>query len=212
MNSIEALNWRYATKKFDAETLLPESKIDTLKHAFRLTATSYGLQPMKLLVIQDKNAQQKIQTLCMNQQQIGTASHLLILCTVQNINEDFIEKYFTKVKQIRNTPDKIIQPFQDFLTEDFKEKTKQEIETWAVNQVYLAMGNLLTVCAQEKIDACPMEGFQQLEINRFLELEKLGLSAALLLPVGIRAADDIFADFKKVRKPLEEIVIDWKNQ
>ena len=54
MDIIEALEWRYATKKFDSETIIPEATIELLKQAFNLTATSYGLQPVKLLLIRHK--------------------------------------------------------------------------------------------------------------------------------------------------------------
>ena len=52
-DSIKNLEWRYAVKKFDSDKLLPEEKVDGLKQAFNLTATSYGLQPITLLVIKN---------------------------------------------------------------------------------------------------------------------------------------------------------------
>jgi nitroreductase / dihydropteridine reductase len=58
MKNIEALKWRYATKKFDREKILPSEKIKVLKDAFNLTATSYGLQPIKMVVIHDKELQE----------------------------------------------------------------------------------------------------------------------------------------------------------
>ncbi|MBO6632639.1 MAG: NAD(P)H-dependent oxidoreductase, partial [Psychroserpens sp.] len=64
------------------------------------------------------------------------------------------------------------------------------------------------VCAIEQIDACPMEGFQPKDFDTLLGLQDKGLKSVLLLPVGFRAEDDMFADFKKVRKPLHESVIE----
>ena len=60
MNVIDALKWRYATKKFDASRNLPEKKIDLLKEAFNLTATSFGLQTIKLVVISDKELRESL--------------------------------------------------------------------------------------------------------------------------------------------------------
>ncbi|WP_189603963.1 NAD(P)H-dependent oxidoreductase [Salinimicrobium marinum] len=209
MKSIKALQWRYATKKFDADSILPEEKVDILKRAFNLTATSYGLQPLKLVVIQNKELQAKLMQLSNNQKQIGTASHVLVICIEKEIGKTFIENYFRYVRRIRNTPEEVLSPFKNFLIEDFKGKPLQEIQDWATNQAYLVMGTLLTVCAVEEIDSCPMEGFESESYDELLELDKHNLKSVLVLPVGYRAPDDQFAGFKKVRRPLEETVIEF---
>lgn len=211
MESVTALQWRYATKKFD-NRILPQEKIGKLKQAFNLTATSYGLQPIKLVVVHNKELQEELQQFSFNQQQLSTASHVLVICVEREIGKDFIENYFKYVKDIRNTPDKILSPFKDFLVDDFGKKPTEEILTWATHQAYLVLGTLLTVCAVEQIDSCPMEGFEPEKYDRLLELDKHNLKSVLVLPVGYRANDDMFADFKKVRRPLEETIIDMGEE
>ena len=207
MKIIEKLNWRYATKSFDSNAYLAESKLDVLKQAFNLTATSYGLQPIKLLVIGNKELQQDLVQYSMNQNQVAEASHLLVFCIQSNIDKEFVTEYFKRVHHVRKTPESILKPFQDFLIDDFNNKSEKEIEIWATNQAYLALGNLMTVCALEGIDACPMEGFDSKEYDRVLNLKARNLKSVLLLPIGYRAEDDQFATFKKVRKPIEDAVI-----
>ncbi|MCK8520737.1 NAD(P)H-dependent oxidoreductase [Aquimarina sp. D1M17] len=207
MNIIESLQWRYATKKFDNSRILPQEKINTLTEAFNLTATSYGLQPLKLLVIKDKKLQQKLTEHSWNQKQVAEASHVLVFCIENIIGEDYIVKYFDQVKAIRNTPDTVLKPFREQLVDSFKNKPEDEISIWAAKQAYLAMGNLLTVCALEQIDACPMEGFIPEKYDEILKLNEKGLTSVLVLPVGYRAEDDMFSDFKKVRRPIEDTVI-----
>lgn len=208
MKSVDALKWRYATKKFDSEKLLPAGKIEILKKAFNLTATSYGLQPLKLLVVQNKELQQKLMDASYGQKQVGTASHVLVICIEKEIGKPFIEKYFEYVKTIRNTPDHILHSFRDSLIGSFEKKPLEEIKIWATHQAYLVLGTLLTVCAAEEIDSCPMEGFVPEKYDEILELQKYNLQSALVLPVGYRANDDFFAELKKVRRPLEETVIE----
>ena len=207
MNIINQLNWRYATKKFDENRIIPEETLNIILEAFNLTATSYGLQPIKLLVIKDKILQKELVEHSMNQKQIEQASHVLVFCIETKIDTNFIETYFNKVKVIRNTSDAILNPFRTFLIEDFKTKPQELIEEWAIKQVYLAMGNLLTVCAIEKVDACPMEGFLQDKYDEILELKSKDLKSILVMPIGYRAEDDMFADFKKVRKHISNSVI-----
>lgn len=208
MNSIESLQWRYAVKKFDKDKFLSENQIHILKQAFNLTATSYGLQPLKLLVIKNKAIQKELVLHSWNQPQVVDASHLLVICIPKEYNINEVEKYFNLVQKIRKTPDEIINPFKEFLTVEIQKKNQQELLTWNKNQAYLALGNLLTVCALEKIDACPMEGFVPEKYDEVLELNKQNLTSVLVLPVGFRAADDYMKDLQKVRKNIEDVIID----
>lgn len=207
MDSIERLKWRYAVKKFDREVLLSKDKIDRLIHAFNLTATSYGLQPIRLVVLQNKTKQVELVKHSYGQKQVAQASHVLVICIETHIDQQYITQYFEKVKSIRGTSEEILDPFKNALIEDFSQKQTEEIRQWATNQAYLAMGNLLTVCALEGIDACPMEGFNPGAYDEFLDLKSRNLSSVLVLPVGKRAEDDFFSGLKKVRRDLAETVI-----
>lgn len=207
MNIIESLQWRYATKKFDRNKIIPQDKIEVLKEAFNLTATSYGMQPVKLLVLSDKKRQEDLLPLSMNQQQIATASHILILAGA-DINNVSINTYFDSVKQVRGTSEEILNPFRTYLLDNFSNKIEAEKETFIKNQAYIALGNLLTVCALERIDACPMEGFEPKAYDEFFNLEEKGLKSLLVIPIGYRAEDDMFSTLKKVRKSIDESVIE----
>ncbi len=208
MSNIKALNWRYATKKFDKSRILTADKIEVLKKAFNLTATSYGLQPLKMIIISNKQLQGELRKFSFDQQQVDSASHVLVICIENRIDETFITNYFKLVKHVRDTPEEILKPFHEFLVDDFKTKEVREIEAWAINQAYLALGTLLTVCAAEEIDACPMEGFEPKKYDEFLDLHQKNLRSVLVLPVGYRSEDDEFSTFKKVRRPLDEVIIE----
>ncbi|NND52972.1 MAG: NAD(P)H-dependent oxidoreductase [Flavobacteriaceae bacterium] len=208
MNVIDKLNWRYATKKFDEDQYIPQQKIELIKEAFNLTATSYGLQPIKLLFLKDKKIQQELVQHSMDQEQVAQASHILIFCIETNIDKKYIVDYFERVKAIRSTPDHILQPFEDFLIDDFKGRSIDYIEDWATKQAYLAMGNLLTVLAIEHIDSCPMEGFTPKAWDDILGLTERGLKSVLMMPIGYRADDDMFSDFKKVRKRVADSTLE----
>lgn len=208
MNTIDSLKWRYAVKKFDSEKQLSESQINTLKEAFNLTATSYGLQPLKLVVIHNKKIQKELVAISMNQSQIEEASHILVICIPDNYTTDEVENYFNLIQKVRNTPEAIIKPFKDFLTADIQKKTQEELLLWNKNQAYIALGNLMTVCAVEKIDACPMEGFNPEKYDAFLNLKSQNLKSVLVLPVGFRANDCYMKDLAKVRKSTKETIIE----
>ncbi len=208
MNSIESLQWRYAVKKFDENKSLSETQINTLKEAFNLTATSYGLQPVKMVVIQNKAIQQQLIEHSWNQPQVAQASHVLVLCIPKEYTVKDVESYFSLVKNIRNTPDEILDPFKTMLTSSIGNKTQEELSDWNKNQAYIALGNLMTVAANEQIDSCPMEGFVPEKYDEILGLDKHNLTSVLVLPVGFRAQDDYMKDLKKVRRETSEVIIE----
>ena len=208
MNIIDSLKWRYAVKKFDTNKELSELQIETLKEAFNLTATSYGLQPLKLVIIKNKKIQEKLVPFSWNQQQILQASHLLVICVKDNYTTKEVENYFNLVQKIRNTPDEVINPFKKFLTAEIAKKTQEELYVLNKNQAYIALGNLLTVCALQQIDSCPMEGFTPDKYDEILDLTKDNLKSVLVLPVGFRASDDYMKDLTKVRKNISDSIIE----
>ncbi|MEN8776730.1 MAG: NAD(P)H-dependent oxidoreductase [Polaribacter sp.] len=208
MNIIDNLKWRYAVKKFDTNKNLTQEQLNLLKEAFNLTATSYGLQPLKLVVVENKEIQEKLVPHSWNQQQVVQVSHLLVICVKDKYTPKEVETYFNLVQQIRNTPDDVINPFKEFLTAEIAKKTQEELFIWNKNQAYIALGNLLTVCAMQQIDSCPMEGFNPEKYDEILQLKERNLKSVLVLPVGFRAEDDYMKDLKKVRKNITETVIE----
>ena len=204
---IKDLEWRYAVKKFDSSKEIEVSKLERIKKAFNLTATSYGLQPIKMVVLKNKDLQEKLVEFSYGQKQVAQASHLLILCIEKKIDADYISLYFKKVKEIRGTSDAVLEPFKKALVSEFTKMDAKQIQHWATNQAYLAMGNLLTICAVEQLDACPMEGFLPDSYDELLNLGSKGLRSVLVLPIGYRAEDDMFSEFKKVRRDIENSII-----
>ncbi|MGZ0014830.1 NAD(P)H-dependent oxidoreductase [Yeosuana sp. AK3] len=209
MNTIiESLKWRYATKKFDKNKPISNDKIDILKEAFNLTATSFGLQTLSLVIITNKDLKTTLVPYSYNQNQVSEASHLLVICIQSNITDKDVNDYFDAIKSIRKTPETILEPFRKNLLKTMQNKSVEQQQQWSMNQAYITLGNLMTVCAMQGIDACPMEGFIPEKFDEILNLNDKGLKSVLLLPIGYRAEDDMFATFKKVRKTLDKTIIE----
>ncbi len=206
MSLLKALKWRYATKKFDTSKVISAADIENIKEGFNLTATSYGLQPVQLLLVHNKAIQKELVPISMNQQQVEQASHLAIFCVKTTLDADYVIEYFDRIKTIRKTPDEILASFRTHIIDSFGAKSAEEIHLWGAKQAYLAMGNLLAVCADLNIDACPMEGFEPDKYDAYFDLKAKGLRSVLIMPMGYRAEDDPFAAMKKVRKPISESI------
>ncbi len=207
MNIIKKLKWRYAVKKFDASKIVAPKKIKILLKAFNLTATSYGLQPLKLVVVENKKIQETLFKHAYFQQQIKDASHVLVICIQTQFTNKDIDAYFDLEKVTRGTSEEILEKYRKQLKENFDNKSALEIQQFATNQAYIALGNLMTVCAVENIDACPMEGFDTFKFDDILGLQKHHLHSVLALPVGYRHEDDFMSKLKKVRKPFQEMTL-----
>ena len=207
MTTIDHLKWRYATKKFDATKTLSEEKVTIVKQAFNLTATSFGLQTISLVVVSDKDKREQLVKHSYHQKQVVDASHLLVICVQDDILDADVDGLFDSVADLRKTPEDILEPFRKDLKTMMKNMSKTERQEWSVKQAYIALGNLMTVCAIERIDACPMEGFIPEEYDAVLHLKERNLRSVLVLPIGYRDEDDMFATFKKVRKTIDDAVI-----
>lgn len=204
---LEALNWRYATKKFDKTKKLTDELVETLIESIRLTATSYGLQAMKVVLVEDNTLREKLLGYSFGQQQVVEASHFLVLCREAELNLSHIESYMQDISNTRGTDLASLDGFKNMITNTVLTKGNDFQEIWMEKQIYIALGNLLTVCANLGIDACPMEGFLRNEYDEVLGLNAKGLAAVLAIPIGYRSKDDKNATLAKVRRSTEKFVV-----
>lgn len=199
-NIIEKLNWRYAVKSFDSNKKLSNEQIEHLKEALNLTASSLGLQPYKIMVIEDEETKKKLFPLSYNQDQIISASHLFLFCAIKDVDEKYANNYIDLVAKTRGVSVEDITGYSDMVKGFIKGYNNEQKLSWASKQAYIALGNLLTVCALNEIDACPMEGFSADDYEKVLGLDKLGLKPLALVATGYRSANDNYQHLKKVRK------------
>ena len=208
LNSVVAqLNWRMATKNFDPDKKISDNEFQLLLEALRLSPSSYGLQPWKFVVVKNPDVRVKLQAASYGQKQVGDASHLIVLCAKTSLGQADVDHYIQSTADVRGLKIEDLAGFKGMLSTFIGGKEKDVLQGWATKQVYIALGNLLTTCAISNIDTCPMEGFDSTAYNEILGLEKLGLSATLVCPVGYRLADAPEAKEKKVRFSKEELII-----
>lgn len=202
---IEDLNWRYATKKFDLTKKITDEDLEIIKESLRLVPSSYGLQPLKYLLIEDSNLRQQLREKSFNQSQITDASHLLIICAKSEITEEFIDNYITSIAQIRAVSIDSISGFGTYMKKQILPLKNEYIADWNAKQAYIALGHLLHTCASLRIDATPMEGFQKEAYDEILKLEQQGLQSVLVCPMGYRSSEDMNQKLVKVRRSIIDL-------
>ena len=209
-NIIDALKWRYATKKFDATKKLSQEQFDTVLESLHLSASSYGLQPWKFIVVTNPEIRAKIKAAAWNQTQITDASHLIVLAVQTTVDAAYVDRFVASVSKTRNVPVDALKGYADMMKGSIAGRTPESVVDWSSRQVYIALGTALTAAAVSGIDACPMEGFDPKQVDDILGLAKMGLQSRVLMPVGFSAADDDMAKAPKVRFSKEEVVIEVK--
>ncbi|OXA93122.1 NAD(P)H-dependent oxidoreductase [Flavobacterium hercynium] len=201
------LNWRYATKQYDASKKISENDLQTLKEAIRLSASSYGLQPYKVVIVENPELREQLKAVGYGQTQITDASHLFVFAADANLGTESVDQYITNISETRGVPTDALAGFSDMMKNVVTNLTADAKNTWSAKQTYIALGNLLSAAAELKIDATPMEGFNAAAFNEILGFDKLGLSAAVIAAVGYRHDADDSQHYKKVRKSQEELFI-----
>jgi len=204
-NYIENLNWRYATKKFDAQKSLSEEDVAKLQKSIQLSASSYGLQPYEVFVISDKETKEKLKAAAWNQSQLTDASHVFVFVGLKKLNEAYIDAYLENISKIREVQVQDLCGLKDMLTSNILGKSEDQQSIWAQKQAYIALGNLLSAAAHLKIDTCPMEGFDAEKFDEILGISGTNLTTAVIATAGYRSNEDQLQHAKKVRKQEEEL-------
>ena len=202
---LENQNWRYATKKFDNTKKISSEDLDILKEAIRLTSSSYGLQPYKVIIVENPETRAKLQPASWGQNQIVDASHLIVFANYTKISANDIDAFFKNICETRNMPIDPLVGYKEFMTNAIASKSAHEVNIWNQKQTYLALGNLINAAAELKIDTCPMEGYIVEQYNEILGLNELGLNAAVVATIGYRSNDDATQHYKKVRKQSQDL-------
>jgi len=203
---INDLEWRYATKKFDATKKISSKDLNTLLDVLRYTPSSYGMQPLKFLVITNSELRVKLQNASFNQAQVAEASHLIVICAHLETSANHIDEMTELMSTIRSIDIDKLKGFNNYVKSALKDLSTQEMLLWNSNQAYIALGMFLSACARLRIDSTPMEGFEPDKYDELLGLHQQGLTAILACPIGYRSEEDHYSKLEKVRKPLNTLV------
>ena len=208
---LDKLQWRYATKKFDAAKALPAEKLEAILEAARLAPTSSGLQPFQVLVVKNKDLRARIRAASWDQAQVTDAAELLVFAAWDNYTDARIDDVVTRTAAERGAPLAAVSEYYDRLKGMYLPRPADVNYEHAARQAYIAFGLALAAAAFEEVDATPMEGFDPAQVDEILGLKALGLRSVTLLPLGYRAEEgDWLNGLKKVRKSREDLVVEVK--
>lgn len=143
--------------------------------------------------------------------QFDTASHFIFLVAEKNarydgesIRQSLLRRGLTSEEDLNSR----LALYKDFQVRDMAmADDERALFDWTAKQTYIVLGNLMTAAAILGIDTCPIEGFNQAEVNRLLSeagiIDQTKEGLAVMLSLGYRLRDPKHA---KTRKPYDEVV------
>ncbi|NQD69845.1 NAD(P)H-dependent oxidoreductase [Sphingobacterium shayense] len=207
MSLLQDLTWRYATKKMNGESV-PQEKVDYIVEAARLAPTSSGLHPFKVLEITSSELKAKIQPIAFGQTQIVDASHLLVFAAYDEYTKERVDSVFTQQELERSLPKGFADDYKNTLFSSLQQKSKEQHFEHSARQAYIGFGLSIAAAAEQKVDATPMEGFNNEQLDELLGLQARGLKSVTILALGYRDTEnDWLVNMKKVRIAKEDFVI-----
>ena len=201
----EDLNWRYATKQFDATKKIASEDLETLKEAVQLSASSYGLQPYKILIVQDDKVKAQLKEAGYNQSQFTDASAIFVFAHQTDFGAELVDSYIDLAADAKGVKPEDMEQYATLMKNSLLNLPQEAKSGWTARQAYIALGNLLSAAAAHKIDACPMEGFNADAFDEILNLKDTNLHAVAVVAVGYRHQDDSHQHDPKVRRPQSQL-------
>jgi nitroreductase/dihydropteridine reductase len=207
MKLIDVLNWRYATKRMNGQKI-PKEKLDRILDATRLSASSFGLQPYTLFLVENEELRKKIQAVAYNQPQITEASHLLVFAAWNAVTDERVTDFMKDVARERGVPLESLNEYKTRILGSVQGKSAEAVISWTARQTFIALGTALIAAANEEVDATPMEGFNPDALDELLQLGDKGLRSVAILTLGYRDAEkDPLATSKKVRREKDKLLV-----
>ena len=101
---LDDLKWRYATKNYQEGKKVPQEDIDKIIEAIRLAPTSSGLQPFRIIIIDDLETKQKLAEGALNQKGIVACSHIIAFAAWDNYTPERIDEMYNFITDERGLP------------------------------------------------------------------------------------------------------------
>ena len=188
--------------------MISAENLEKIKQALVLTPSSFGLQPWKFVILKNKQVQNSLVEHSYGQAQVWQASHVIVLCRKNTLDESLVEEYIDDMMKQTWAPAESLEGYKNMMLGFLSRLSDAEKITWANKQIYIALWNIMTVLSMMKIDSCPMEGFIAPKYDEILDLQSKWLSSVLVLPIWYRAEDDTHASRPKIRYSQDDMILE----
>ena len=179
---LDAFNFRHACKLFDASKKIPQSDLDFILEAGRLSPSSMGLEHWKFIVVQTPQLKEKIQRACSDQPQIGSSSDVIVILAKKadlQPESNYVKAQFSRLRLPHDKTEDFHQFYRNFIR-------NKDLTAWSIAQCHIAAANMMTAAAAISIDSCPIGAFEPDQVRNVLQIDDAQYEVALVLPLGYR--------------------------
>lgn len=199
---LTAMAFRHACKRFDTTKKIPADQFESILEVGRMSPSSFGMEPWRLIVIRNENLRKALKPSCWNQSQITEASELVVFTTDNEVvrsGTSYVRKMFERRGMSDEAVETYMGVYQNYLAP--MEEDEELLRNWTAKQCYIACANMMTYAATLQIDTCPIEGFDREEVEAILDLGE-ERSVALICAFGYR----VNPQSEQKRLPMSQIV------
>jgi nitroreductase len=205
---VEALNWRYATKKFDPLRKIPDDDWRALEQALVLAPSSIGLQPWKFFVVTDPAMKGRLVPASYHQAQTADCSHFIVFTVRKDIDAAHVDRHITRMMEVQGAAAASLDKFRTMTMRNLdKARAAGTLDTWQTHQIYIALGQFMASAALLGVDTCPMEGIAPEQMDEILGLAGTNYTTVVACAADYRRTDDKYAAMKKVRFKPDEVIV-----
>ena len=176
---LDALNSRHACRDFDVNKDIPKEEFMVILESARLSPSSSGFEPWKLIILDNKEIRGKIKPFCAGAQtQLDTSNHFIVILARRGQDmrhdSDYIKETMRDLQ--KNSPEVVltrIEGLKQFQQVNFDLNEENSLFEWACRQTYIVLANVMTSAALLGIDSCAIEGFDKGKVEDILTKEKI---------------------------------------
>ncbi len=203
----DTLQWRYATKLFDSNAIIPEPTWQDLEAAMRFAPSSLGLQLWKFLVIDTPTLRAQLREASFGQPQVEDCSHFVVLCARRDVDEQDLTDYVNLQKEIRKIDEASAQAaLAKYRNYSFFWADAATTKCYTESQIHLAAGFLTHAAAKMEVDTCIIGGMNPSRYDEILCLTETRYRAVLGMAFGYRSEQDRHANDAKVRYDATRVI------
>jgi nitroreductase len=185
---------------FDEQRRIPTDTLESIIEAGRLTPSSFGMEPTRLMVIGSDELKVKLRPHCWNQVQITSASEVVIYLSKRDLRSTnpYVKEMFSR----RGLPKEALDKYLEVYANHLDHLSDEMLTAWSMKQAYLMASSMMNSAAMMQIDSCPIEGFIKKEVEDLLEIDTKEYEVALITTFGYRVNEQS----KRIRLSRDEIV------
>ena len=184
---LKAMHFRHACKVFDENRAIREEDFSDILESARLSPSSMGMEPTRILVVRDKKLRVRLKEACWNQAQVTSCSELVVLKSLSHVmryQSDYVQQVSVRRGKDKEERNLWISKYKGFL--ENMDSSGVSVENWVSKQSYIVASSMMNMAAFLGIDSCPMEGFDKIMVNKILDIDTFSESVNLLIAFGFR--------------------------